>query len=722
MFMNREDRGPWMWKRQTAPGSVVACFGTQWMIRLVGGFVFATMVSAAALGQDSTDIWPSPNWHDVDPISVGLDAKALTKAKRYSLSAGGSGIIIWQGNAVMRWGDQKLRYDIKSATKSFGSTMLGIAVKDTKVDLSDRAHELHHSFGIPPASNAQTDWLKRITLQHLATQTAGFEKRGGYEKLLFEPGSHWHYSDGGPNWLAECLTLKYGRDLNDVMFERVFLPIGISREDLHWRRNQYRAPEIDGVARREFGAGIHANVEAMSRFGYLHLREGRWKDRQLLPKTFVQIASRPIQDVVGIAEWEPGHGNASDHYGLLWWNNADKTLSEVPPDAYWAWGLYDSLIVVVPSQDLVVVRAGARGKQLARKENGNHYDVLGPLLSPIVSATRAAALARSSTSAPPYPKSDFISGIEWAPKEKITRKASGSDNWPITWGDDDLLYTAYGDGWGFEPKTPEKLSLGLASVHGSPENFRGTNIRTGDAERVGQGEHGQKASGMLMVEGVLYMLARNAGNSQLSWSDDRGKSWKLADWKWKTSFGCPTFLNFGKNYSDRPKLADDFVYMYSHDSASAYEASDQMVLARVRKHQIRSRDAYEFFAGIQSESGAALWTDDIKQRQAVFGHKGNCYRSGITYNAGLKRFLWCHTLPASTDSRGPRFQGGLGIYESRTPWGPWKTVFYTTNWDVGPGETSRFPTKWMSEDGRSAHLVFSGDDCFSVRHARFITR
>ncbi len=40
-----------------------------------------------------------------------------------------------------------------------------------------------------------------------------------------------------------------------------------------------------------------------------------------------------------------------------------------------------------------------------------------------------------------------------------------------------------------------------------------------------------------------------------------------------------------------------------------------------------------------------------------------------------------------------------------------------TVWDVGPGETASFPTKWMSADGKTVHLVFSGDDCFSVRKA-----
>jgi hypothetical protein len=41
----------------------------------------------------------------------------------------------------------------------------------------------------------------------------------------------------------------------------------------------------------------------------------------------------------------------------------------------------------------------------------------------------------------------------------------------------------------------------------------------------------------------------------------------------------------------------------------------------------------------------------------------------------------------------------------------------TAKWDVGPGETASFPTKWMSADGKTAHLVFSGDDHFAVCEA-----
>ena len=62
-----------------------------------------------------------------------------------------------------------------------------------------------------------------------------------------------------------------------------------------------------------------------------------------------------------------------------------------------------------------------------------------------------------------------------------------------------------------------------------------------------------------------------------------------------------------------------------------------------------------------------------------------------------------------------RFSGGFGIFDAPEPWGPWTTVFYTEAWDVGPGESSSLPTKWMSADGQTVYLVFSGDDNFSVR-------
>jgi hypothetical protein len=361
-----------------------------------------------------------------------------------------------------------------------------------------------------------------------------------------------------------------------------------------------------------------------------------------------------------------------------------------------------------------MVRNGATLQAENQGEEASSKDPLYlKLFQPLMAAVRVKGI-QSPTS--PVPASPVIKRIDWAPKDSIQRAANGCDNWPITWADDDNLYTAYGDGQGFEPFLPEKLSLGFVRVTGGPDKFQGFNIRSIEAESKGDDVHGRKASGMLMVDGVLYILVRNADNSQLGWSNNYGQSWQWTDWRFTQSFGCPTFLNFGKNYAE---ARDDYVYIYSLDSDSAYLPADHMVMARVAKDRLRDREAYEFFVRLDA-AGQPQWSADISQRGPVFSYAGRCYRSGVSYNSALKRYLWCQVFPESTHRQGPRFQGGFGVFDAPEPWGPWTTAFFTNDWDVGPGETSSFPTKWMSDQGRTLHLLFSGDDYFSVRRAHLV--
>jgi len=667
---------------------------------------FTTLACAAE------ESWPSNEWRRATPAEADLDSAKLNTARDYALTSGGSGYITRGGKVVLSWGDTRQPYDLKSSTKSFGSIALGLAIKDRRVSLTDQARALHPTLGTPPETNATTARLDEITIFHLASQTAGFQKPGGYTPLLFRAGTMWDYSDSGPNWLAECLTLIYRRDLDEVMFERVFTPLGIQRSDLVWRKNQYRPESINGIKRREFGAGIHANVDAMARIGLLMLRGGRWRDAQIIPREFVAMAPRPVAQHAqlpvhtnSLKEMGP---NAPKHYGLLWWNNADGTLANVPRDAFWSWGLYDSLIFVVPSLDIVVARVGQSWK---RTPGAGHYEVLKPFFEPIVAAATSS-----------LPRSSFIKEIRWAPTNTILRAAKGSDNWPLTWADDGALYGAYGDGNGFKPFIKEKLSMGLARIDGTVENFRGENIRAPSLETLGDGAKGKKASGILCVKGVLYLWARNAGNSQLAWSSDHGRTWTWADWKFTNSFGCPTFVNFGRDYEGN---SDGFAYVLSPDAKDAYSLADRFVLARVPVNRIHERTSYEFLRAVDAH-GTPVWTPHLDQRGAILSRELGCYRPSVTFNAGLKRFLLVHARPnaLSRDKAGKidvRFHGGLVIYEARQPWGPWSVVFETTDWDVGPGDSASFPSKWISDDGRTMHLVFSGEDSFSIRKATVVT-
>jgi CubicO group peptidase (beta-lactamase class C family) len=655
----------------------------QFLVTLTG---LALFVSTAA-----ADVWPGKEWDPATPASQGLSAAALDEAAAYAEKhGGGSGCVIRHGYLVKEWGSPTTRWDIKSATKgSLGATLLGLAVDAGKVKLDDFAQSHYPAIGTETAGNNPT-WLKEITVRHLATMTAGFDD-GRPPKLVYRPGTKGIYSNDTANMLAELLTLRYGEDLAAVVKREVMDPIGVPAADWRWRANQYRAKTINGLASREFASGLTITHRALARIGYLYLRDGKWKDRRILSQEYVRTATTPTKLP---APWP--------YYAFYWGSNALATYPDMPKDTVWALGLGDSFVVVCPSLDLVAVRMGT-GSVKSQLPGGDDW------------GKRVEGFFRLVVRAvedPPGP-SPVIKEVRWAPAGTVIRMAKGSDNWPMTWGDDDALYTAYGDGWGFDPMVPEKLSLGFARVTGSPPDVAGDNIRSKSGEQVGDGKKGKKASGLLMVDGVLYMWVRNAKNAQLGWSEDRGKTWAWADWTLSTSFGCPTFLNYGKDYAG---ARDNFVYAFSPDADGAYEPADRMVLMRAPKNGMKSWENYEFFAGLGAD-GKARWTRDEKDQRAVLTDPGKCYRSMVSYNAPLKRYLWCVTRPGKEKGR-----YGLAIYDAPEPWGPWTTAYAAETWDIDAGESAGFPTKWTSPDGKTLYLVFSGGDAFCVRKAELDLR
>ena len=131
----------------------------------------------------------------------------------------------------------------------------------------------------------------------------------------------------------------------------------------------------------------------------------------------------------------------------------------------------------MPSLKLIAVRNGetsAPGRSTTTRSTRF-------LFEPLIEAVIAAAAGEADATRLRIRPSPVIARIDWAPKETIVRKAKGSDNWPLTWADDDQLYTAYGDGWGFEPIVPEKLSLGLARIEGGPDEIHGHQHPLADA-------------------------------------------------------------------------------------------------------------------------------------------------------------------------------------------------------------------------------------------------
>jgi CubicO group peptidase (beta-lactamase class C family) len=332
------------------------CGRRRGVILLVGVTAWLLALGTA----EAIGVWPGSTWASRTPAQVGVDATKLNQAVNYAKGFGGSGIVVRNGYRIAYWGSQTTLYELKSATKSFGSILLGLAVKDLKLGLGDQVQPKLSELGVPPDSNKATGWLDDITVQHLATHTAGFEKTGGFGTLLFQPGTKWSYSDGGTNWLADLVTVTYGQDLSTVLRNRVLQHLQISTTDLTWRTNSYRPKTLPGnIPRREFGSGIRANVNAMARIGLMMARGGLWNTRQLLSSDYVQAAGTTPSWLKDVPLYDPAkYPTAPRRYGLLWWNNASGVISGLPTDAFWAWGLAEQLILVVPSLDLVAARAG----------------------------------------------------------------------------------------------------------------------------------------------------------------------------------------------------------------------------------------------------------------------------------------------------------------------------------------------------------------------------
>jgi len=155
---------------------------------------------------------------------------------------------------------------------------------------------------------------------------------------------------------------------------------------------------------------------------------------------------------------------------------------------------------------------------------------------------------------PPYPKSDFIVGVEfnWSTHR---RKAPGSDNWPVTWADDDNQYTSWGDGGGFGGSNSDgRVSLGFGRIRGGKDSYRGYNVWGGkNPERPAS--FGGKCYGMICIQGVLYAwVGPGSGTdsyaeARLCRSPDHGRTWVRAPWAFRKSqrLIMPTILNFGRN-------------------------------------------------------------------------------------------------------------------------------------------------------------------------------
>ena len=338
----------------------------------------------------------------------------------------------------------------------------------------------------------------------------------------------------------------------------------------------------------------------------------------------------------------------------------------------------------------------------------------------------------------PYPKSPLIKDIKFDWSSHL-RLATGSDNWPVTWADDDNQYVVWGDGGGFGGTNGiGRVSIGVARIEGNWHDFKPLNVWGGFKTENPHSIIG-KSYGIVSIAGVLYMWVGmlqtetdQFNKCKLAMSKDKGATWEWADWAFTREHGVmmPTVCNYGRDYAG---ARDEYVYSYlirfqSYDGPDNPDKVDWLNcqkpgiidLARVPKDRIMDQNAYTFFGGMKD--GKPVWTKDIAKRQPVFENPaGVGWCINVAYNAGLGRYIL-------TTEHTETHRGNIGIFDASDPWGPWTTVCYQKNWGEGhfPLNTFfwSFSNKWTTEDGKKFSLIFTGrqeNDSFNSIRGEFVT-
>jgi len=281
-------------------------------------------------------------------VGASLDSLSHIFKKKYSLLILKKGKILFEKYETPYSRDTLIH--VNSCTKSVVSMLFGMVFQS---NLKDHINTPAVSYF--PEYDLKDTPLQKIENRHFLSMSSGLEWKGGIDatdviamsesedwakyvferKVIHEPGETYLYNSGGTQVISHILHRETGNDLEQFAVDSLFSPLGI--ENYYWDKT------LNGVPKA--GWGLHLKMKDMAKLGYLMLRNGRWKEKQIIPKEWVHKATS-------------SHSNISDtwKYGYQFW-----IPNDVEDDSYFFRGYYPpahKIIEVIPSLDVVAVYVG----------------------------------------------------------------------------------------------------------------------------------------------------------------------------------------------------------------------------------------------------------------------------------------------------------------------------------------------------------------------------
>ena len=305
----------------------------------------------AAFDDGLTRAYPAAHGLDAGRIDAFLDEAARLGVELHSF-------MMWKGGDVIAegwWSPYRAdrRHMMHSATKSFLSAGIGLAIDEGRFALEDKVISFFPDH-LPDDIGAN---LAAMTVEDLLTQTSGHSHgvSGSIWRsiptswiaeffkipVVHPPGAKFVYSSATSFMLSAILTKVTGGTAHQYLKPRLLEPLGIT--DLAW--------DVGPEDINPGGNGISARSSDLLKLAILHQRGGVWNGRQILPAEWARAATTD----------QRGHG-----HGYHWWVGPGRN--------YYAYGVFGQFAFVFPDQDavLAVTAAAPKGEVALRDVVWDH--------------------------------------------------------------------------------------------------------------------------------------------------------------------------------------------------------------------------------------------------------------------------------------------------------------------------------------------------------------
>ena len=375
------------------------------------------------------NVYPGENWKKaVEPEKLGWSSAKLAEARSYSKKIGSAAVMIVDNGVVVdAWGDITRKFYCHSIRKSLLSALIGIHIEEGNIDLSKTMEELD----IDDYEPSLTAIEKQATVFDLIRSRSGIYHPAlgeGYFMIPMRPerhahahGTFWYYN----NWDFNALGTIFEQETATKIFEefnnRIANPLQMEDfkiSDCRYKTSQdYRQGPISKHRYYQF----RMSTRDLARFGFLYLRNGRWRDQQIISSKWVQESTASHSQI-----WPDGG------YGYMWWTGAKGGLFAnviVREHSFLASGAGVNKVIVLPYRNLVIVHRVDTSKGL----QGKFPSQIGRLLRLILEAAGEKGIGED-------PSIEAAIGVRLTPK-KLKETLEGGTTWvgtntgPIPGGD-----------------------------------------------------------------------------------------------------------------------------------------------------------------------------------------------------------------------------------------------------------------------------------------------